>query len=401
MRGAVWLWLPTLSLMLATLISYVDRNTLALLAPTILRETGLSAQEYGLIVSVFSIAYVIGNLIWGQVLDRVAVFWAMAGAVALWSAASAAHAFASGFLGFAAARCLLGFAEGATFPGAVRTVVQTLPASSRSRGVAVAYSGGSLGALLTPLLVTPIAAYWGWRAAFWATGAVGAVWLLAWLPQRRRPDLAAPPRPPTGTDRPERGIRWTDPRLWGFLCVCAAGVLPVAFVLYAAPLYLGARLGMSQTDLGRVLWVPPLGAEVGLFFWGWAVDRLTARGGSLPAGRLFALLAVLSLPLAGTTWLGSPALVVGALFLAMFIGDGFLIAALAYGTTVLPTARAGLVAGLASASWSMLVAVAMPFFGRMFDQGRYSTAFAAAAAAPVFGFLAWSVLSRWSRPLRE
>jgi ACS family hexuronate transporter-like MFS transporter len=122
------------------------------LAPTILRETRLSAEQYGLVISVFSLAYVIGNLIWGQVLDRVGVLWAMATAVALWSAASASHAFASGFIGFAMARCLLGFAEGATFPGAVRTVVQTLPASSRSRGIAVAYSGGSLGALARGVL---------------------------------------------------------------------------------------------------------------------------------------------------------------------------------------------------------------------------------------------------------
>jgi ACS family hexuronate transporter-like MFS transporter len=114
-------------MLLATWISYADRNALALLAPTILRETRLSAREYGLIVSAFSIAYVIGNLVWGMVLDRAGVFWAMAVAVALWSAASASYAFASGFLGFAAARCLLGFAEGATFPGAVRTVVHTLP----------------------------------------------------------------------------------------------------------------------------------------------------------------------------------------------------------------------------------------------------------------------------------
>ncbi len=91
--------------------------------------------------------------------------------------------------------------EGATFPGAVRTVVQTLPPSSRSRGIAVAYSGGSLGALLTPLLVTPIAAYWGWRGAFWATGVVGAVWLLVWLLQGRRPELPAPLRPSPSGDQ--------------------------------------------------------------------------------------------------------------------------------------------------------------------------------------------------------
>src|SRR5262249_44501228 len=147
-----------------------------------------------LIVSAFSIAYVAGNLFWGRLLDRFGVFGVMAAAVALWSAASAVHSFAIGFLGFVAARALLGFAEGATFPGALRTVVQTLPPSRRSRGIGVAYSGGSLGALVTPLLVTPIALAWGWRGAFWATGGIGVVWLLLWLLQRHRTELSTPPR---------------------------------------------------------------------------------------------------------------------------------------------------------------------------------------------------------------
>jgi ACS family hexuronate transporter-like MFS transporter len=393
-RAAVGRWLPALLMMLATLISYADRNTLALLAPTILRETQLSAQEYGLIISAFSVAYVIGNLVWGMVLDRAGVFWAMAGAVALWSAASASHAFASGFCGFAAARCLLGFAEGATFPGAVRTVVQTLPASSRSRGLAAAYSGGSLGALATPLLVTPVAVSWGWRAAFWATGLVGAVWLLAWLPQRRRPDLSAPAAPRPNADYPAEALRWTDRRLWSFLGIYATGALPLAFVLYAAPLFLGQRLGMSQTGLGRVLWVPPLGLEAGFFFWGWVTDRFTTHGGSRSAmRRLFAALAVLSLPLVLAPRLGAPELVLGTLFLAMFISGGFIIAALAYGTNAFPTAKSGLVAGLASGSWSLLVAVAMPLFGRMFDERWYDGTFAVAALAPAVGFAAWWVLN--------
>jgi ACS family hexuronate transporter-like MFS transporter len=381
-------------MMLATLISYADRNTLALLAPTILRETQLSAQEYGLIVSSFSIAYVIGNLFWGMVLDRVGVFWAMAGAVALWSTASASHAFASGFLGFAVARFLLGFAEGATFPGAVRTVVQTLPVSRRSRGIAVAYSGGSLGALATPLLVTPVAVFWGWRAAFWATGLVGAVWLLVWLLQRRRPDLSAPSRPQSDADRPARAFRWTDRRLWSFLGIYATGALPLSFILFAAPLFLGRRLAMSQIDLGRVLWVPPLGLEVGFFFWGWVTDRFTRHGGSRPAmRRLFAALAVLSLPLAFTARLGSAEWVLGALFFAMFISGGFIMAALAYGTHAFPTAKAGLMAGLASGSWSVLVATAMPLFGRLFDRHCYDGAFTVAALVPAVGFAAWWVLS--------
>jgi hypothetical protein len=151
---------------------------------------------------------------------------------------------------------------------------------------------------------------------------------------------------------------------------------------------------MSQTGLGRALWIPPLGLEAGFLFWGWVTDRFTANGHSRSAmRRLFAALAVLSLPPALAPRLGSPELVLGALFLAMFISGGFIIAALAYGTNAFPTAKSRLVAGLASGSWSLLVAVAMPLFGRMFDERWYDGAFAVAALAPAVGFAAWWVLN--------
>jgi hypothetical protein len=121
-------WAPTLTMMLVSLISYIDRNTLALLAPTILRETHLTAEQYGWIISAFSIAYMLGNPLWGRVLDAVGVRRGMLSAVSLWTAASASHALASGFWSFAAARTVLGFGEGATFPGGLRTAMQTLPA---------------------------------------------------------------------------------------------------------------------------------------------------------------------------------------------------------------------------------------------------------------------------------
>src|SRR5512140_2370716 len=183
--GGIGRWLPAGTMLLVSLISYIDRNTLALLAPTILRETGLSIEQYGYIISAFSIAYTVANPVWGRWLDRIGVRWGMTLSVGLWTVASAAHALAGGLLSFGAARTALGFGEGATFPGGMRTAVQTLPPGQRSRGIAVAYSGGSLGAIVTPLLVTPIALRWGWRGAFWFTGAVGAAWILCWLVIRR------------------------------------------------------------------------------------------------------------------------------------------------------------------------------------------------------------------------
>src|ERR1035437_7114129 len=190
MTRNVKLWTPVATMLAVSLISFIDRNTLALLAPTILRENGLSAEQYGWIISAFSIAYMAANPLWGRWLDRWGLRWGMGVAVALWTIASASHALVSSFLGFAIARAALGFGEGATFPGGLRTAVQTLPPEQRGRGLAVAYSGGSLGAAITPLIVTPIFLWWGWRAPFWFMGLIGALWLCQWGAISRRPDVS-------------------------------------------------------------------------------------------------------------------------------------------------------------------------------------------------------------------
>src|ERR1700676_3544346 len=104
-------------MMLVSTISYIDRNTLALLAPTILGDTHLSNEQYGFIISAFSIAYMLGNPIWGRIIDRIGLRAGMGTPVSIWTLASVAHVFASGFRSFGLARAVLGFGEGATFPG--------------------------------------------------------------------------------------------------------------------------------------------------------------------------------------------------------------------------------------------------------------------------------------------
>ncbi|MGH9723031.1 MAG: MFS transporter, partial [Bryobacteraceae bacterium] len=257
-------------MLLVSLISYIDRNTLALLAPTILRETNLSAEQYGFIISAFSVFYMIGNPVWGRLLDRIGLRAGMLGAVSFWTIASAAHAFASGFWSFALARSALGFGEGATFPGGLRAVTQTLPPHQQARGMAVAYSGGSLGAIATPILITPIALRYGWRGAFWCTGLIGLMWLILWFFLSRRDEIrrdgvksdsdGAASAPP---------LRFSDSRVWGLIIAYALGALPLGFVMYGASLYLNRALGASQAEIGKVLWIPPLGWEIGYFTWGW------------------------------------------------------------------------------------------------------------------------------------
>jgi ACS family hexuronate transporter-like MFS transporter len=371
-------------MMLVSTISYVDRNTLALLIPTIRAETGLSAEQYGWIVSAFSIAYMLGNPGWGALLDRIGVRVGMTAAVGWWSAA-AAHAWAGSFGSFAALRFALGFGEGATFPGALRTVQQTLPPDRRGRGIAISYSGGALGAFLTPILMTPVAAWLGWRGAFLFTGLLGAAWLAWWLHLSRDPALKALPPEPSGAR-----LDFRDPRLWGALASYSMGAVPLGFVLYNASLYLTARFGVSQVGLGGLLWIPPAGWEVGYIFWGWMCDRV----GVANVGKLMRVAMVFSLPLAIAPRVDSLPLLMLQLFFAMFMTSGFIIPSINYATHIVPKGATSLVAGLGAGSFSLLTAILAPVFGRFFDQGRYDAAFALAALFPVMGYAAFRAANR-------
>jgi len=382
---------PASAMLLVSLISYMDRTTLALLAPTILKETGLSGEQYGFIISAFSVAYMLSNPLWGRILDRAGLRRGMTAAVACWTAASVAHAFASGFWSFGAARAALGFGEGATFPGGLRAVVQTLPPEHRGRGLAVAYSGGSLGAVITPLVVTPIFLWWGWRGAFWFTGVIGLAWLATWAVVARRPDIRQ--RRAAATAKTP-GPHLRDRRLWAFIGAYALGALPLGFVLYNGSLYLAHPLGFSQKFIGKVLWIPPLGWEAGYFVWGWISDRSLRLGQPrIPAlRRLVTVCVLLNLAFAAVPWLRNVGAVMFFLFLAMFVASGFVVLSVAYATHVYSHEHAGLIAGVGAGSWSAGVALTMPLFGRLFDHRQYAPAFLIAVSIPIVGYWVWNWL---------
>jgi ACS family hexuronate transporter-like MFS transporter len=384
-------WLPSVTMMLLTTLSYIDRNTLAILAPTILGDTGLSNAQYGFVISGFSIAYMFGNPLWGRIVDRVGVRASMTVAVFLWTLASVSHALAGGVRGFLAARIWLGLGEAATYPGGVRVAAQTLPPAKRMRGVALAYSGGSLGALITPILVTPLAAAWGWRGAFWATGALGLLWLGLWAGVSRRPDLARPGVAGASESRGE--LRWNDRGVWAFMSLFALGASPLGFVLYQSSLYLSSVLHKSQLEIGYVLWIPPLSWEAGFFFWGWMIDRLAQTSTWRARLRwLFLAQALLVLPLAAIPYVHSFPSTIAMLSLAMFVAPGPTVGGIAYAVKHYSTSHSGLIAGLGSGAWSAVLALEMPVVGRLFDLRSYGWAFALATLLPIVGYAVWRVL---------
>ena len=374
-------------MLLCSLLSYTDRQALAVLSPVIMAETHLSVQQYTAVVSCFSVAYMIGSPLWGSLIDRLGVRLGMTLAVAIWTLASASHAALYGFLGFAVARTCLGLGEGATFPGALRVAMDSLPPDKQSRGIAIGYSGGSLGALVAPLIVTPVAVAFGWRAAFAVTGLLGLAWLLLW-----RGTVHVSARP---------AAKWAVPnflerRLWAVAASYALGGLPLALVLYLAPLYLFRVFHLSQSTLGKTLWISPLGWEIGYFFWGWFMDHF--QPGRRRPVRLFFVLALLSLPPAGVAWLQHPVAVLALLFWAMFIAGGYVVVSLRSGALSYPPEQSALVGGIGAGAWSAVVAAVLPVLGHLFDGGHYSQAFLLTSLFPLAGTLLWWLLTRGSRP---
>lgn len=382
--------------MVCTLLSYIDRQTLAVLSPTILPETGISQSQYTYAVAVFSIIYAVTNPIWGSLLDYVGLRVGMLMAVAIWTAASASHAYVGTFMGFAIARGLLGLGEGAAFPGALRTAVEALPLKKQARGMALCYSGASLGGLITPFIVTPIAAKYGWQFAFLVTGGLGVMWMVLWAVTAR------PPRLPEH-QRQKLTFRWpdfTDRRTWVVMSSFGLGGLALGVVGYLSPLYFKYVLGMTQAEISKVVWIPIVGWEIGYFFWGWVADRFASH--TYRPKNIFLLLTVLSLPIAFVTMTRSLNLTLALMFWATFVADGFVVMSLRVGSRIFPKEQTGMVAGIGSGSWGIIQFLILPVYGIWFDRGWHTWCFVSMALLPAVGTAAWLWLSKpWADGARR
>ena len=389
-RNTVSPWAGPFLMFLATLISYIDRQTLSVLAPTILPDVNLSATDFGYALSAFSIAYMLANPAWGSILDKIGLPLGMAIAVAVWTAASAAHAVVSGLIGFAVARTVLGLGEAAVFPGCVKMATDCLPTERVGRGIGIGYSGAAFGSLITPLAVTPIAAVYGWRAAFWITGGLGLVWLLIWsrfarnIPKRQRVSAKIVVVNPL------------DRRFWLIVTTYGMGAIALGVIAYLSPLYLSRKLGLSQSEIGHVVWIPTVGWQLGYYFWGWVSDRLVPDQ-TRPV-RVLLLMSLLALPSAFVTMVHSWQAVLALFLWAMFIGDGFIVMGLHVGARVFTQDEAGLAGGIGGGGWSMVLAVVLPLYGRLIDAKNFTPIFVTMSLFPLAGTLLFIMLSKpWAK----
>src|SRR6201998_1235366 len=164
----------------STVINYIDRQTLSILAPYLKQDFHWSNVDYANIAIAFRVAYSIGQTVCGRLIDRVGTRRGLTISVAWYSIVSLLTSLASGLRSFALFRFLLGAGESANWPGASKAVSEWFP--KRERGLAAAFydSGSSIGGAVAPFLILPAYLRWGWRIAFVIPGLLGFLWLIVW-----------------------------------------------------------------------------------------------------------------------------------------------------------------------------------------------------------------------------
>ena len=306
-------------LFFAATINYIDRQVIGILKSTLQGEFGWTERDYAAIVFTFQLAYAIGLLATGPIMDRIGVRKGYAIAVILWSIAAVAHAFAHFFhgvfptvfldattglsfvaltgaaAGFAIARFLLGLGEGGNFPAAIKATAEWFPKKERAFATGIFNSGTNIGALVTPLVVPWITVNWGWEWAFISTGLLGFFWVIWWLISYEVPEKHPKVTPAElahiRSDPPEAitPVPWKQVagyrQTWAF----AIGKFmtdPIWWLyLFWIPDFLQRNYGLDLKSIGLPIVVIYLVADVGSIGGGWMSSQLLKRGWSANAAR--------------------------------------------------------------------------------------------------------------------
>jgi ACS family hexuronate transporter-like MFS transporter len=181
-------WVICALLFFAATVNYMDRQVIGLLKPTLQTQFGWTEIDYSNIVFAFQLAYGVGVLFVGKLIDKLGTRRGFSLAVVIWSAAAMAHAAATTIFQFAAVRSCLGLGEAGSFPASIKAVAEWFPKKERALATGIFNSGANVGALVTPFVVPWLTYRFGWRMAFIATGALGLLWIVAWLAIYRRPE---------------------------------------------------------------------------------------------------------------------------------------------------------------------------------------------------------------------
>ena len=399
-------------LFLSTVINYIDRQTLSVLAPVLKTEFAWSNADFALVVIAFRAAYSIGQTASGRWLDRVGTRTGLSLAVAFYSASAILTSLGSGLRSFAGFRFLLGLGESANWPGATKAVSEWFPRRESGWAVALFDSGSSVGAALAPFIVLAVHQATGsWRPAFIVTGALGLLWipLFRWLYRspEAHPRLSAEERDdilrhrgaPANTDAPGATLDYATilrlPHTWGILIGKGLTDPVWFFITDWFAIYLASR-GFPLADSLLAFWVPFMAADLGNFAGGGVSSALIARGWQVGAARKIVIVVgtlgmLFLIPAIYTTSLRA----LSACFaIATFSYAAVSTMILNLPADVYPSRSVGTVAGLAGTAAGIGTIAATWLTGFVADRYSFEPLLIGASLIPLGGMIAVLLLVR-------
>jgi predicted MFS family arabinose efflux permease len=388
-------WGVALVATLTMTVSYIDRATLAVLAPSVTKALDIDETAYGWLSASFSIAYLVATPLSGWWIDRAGARRGLVYSVLVWSSVAALHALVPGFGALLALRIALGFAEGPSFPGSAQTVQRILPPNERARGFGVLFTGSSIGGMLVPPLASWLYDLAGWRAAFLGTALIGLLWIPLWLYATTRAGvrerLDSPPDVVATAPRPTMRSLVRDPMMLRALVGIFAAAAVLGFLMTWGAKYLERTFGVVQGDVGGYLWLPPLCLDAGAILFGDLASRQRRAPGEPPrllhaVGAAMAMCLAL-LPFASTPWeamaIGGVAYAGGGAIYTLVTAD--LLSRMPQGSV---SSAGGILAG----SQSLALIIINPIIGRAVDHtGNYDGVAIVLGLAVVPTSIIWSM----------
>jgi ACS family hexuronate transporter-like MFS transporter len=400
-------WTVCAMLFAATSINYMDRQVIAILKPTLEHSIGMTEVGYGYIVDAFQIAYAIGLLAAGRLVDKLGTRIGYMLVMATWSLAAMGHALANTVLEFGFARFFLGLGESGNFPAAIKTVAEWFPQNERSLATGIFNSGANVGAILAPAIVPWVTLRYGWHAAFLITGIFSVFWILLWFRYYRRPtdrrtltarELKHIYRESTvdlGPSLPWRRLlrcrqTWafsaakflTDPIWW--------------FYLFWLPSYFSAKFSLNLSHLGLPLIVVYNVSVIGSIGGGWLPSLFRRLGFSTNYARLAAMLicALLVVPIFSAASMKSLWTAVALIGVAAGAHQGWSANLFTTSSDMFPRSAVGAVVGIGGMAGSVGSALFAFFAGHILQLTRsYASLFILASSAYLLALVVLCLLA--------
>ena len=341
-------WIILGFLVAAAIINYADRQVIAVLKPDIQREMGWTDGDYGTLASLFQFAAATGLVFAGWLVDRLGIRYANPVGVAAWSLAAMGHALARTLAQFSLVRVALGATEAIGTPMAMKTVSALFDADERSNAIGLSNASTNIGAIVTPLLLAPVAAITGWRAAFLLVGGAGLVWVAAWLMAVRNwspPETAA-----AAEAKPQTSYRaiLASRTTWAIIGAKALSDQVWWLLLFWAPDLFHRVFHLTTAQLGVPLAIVYAFAAAGSLFGGAASARLVSRGMTPVRARLTLIsgAAVVALAILGSLGASGPLMAAGMIGVTLAAHQTFSVNLFALIGDVTPGDRVGSVTSL-------------------------------------------------------